>query len=1690
MSENEHKKGEEQDANGAQWTDQEWPPFKEAEETEDGVVKDGDYYRDHPDEIKDLASKLIELRGGEEGIQRGATWDAQQHAHVDVKGVPRDWAHLTAYMKENPDQIDHFVEEQQNLEYFSSHPEDMHKFVSELIRLRGGADSVSENAAWDNDQVTHVDDDGAPRDWAHLTKYLKDNPGELSRFVDEYMDLKEVEDAFDAAAAAGGGEEAPAVSEADTMAERLRNDPAELERICAETNGGEADPEEVQYYKDNPDKIPQLVEKYNKMKQKEAEAAAAEEPVEEPAAEETPAEESPAEEPAAEEPAAEETPAAEEAPVEEPAAEEASAEEDDAELAPAAEGGEAPVAEKEEPAAEAPAEEPAAEEAPETEDFSEYYPRLEGESEEMYQRRLEWARMVSEKSAQFPHRLPKNKHEEAETNEEWLKRVGLPTLHEYLTMGDDSGAAAAEGGGRTKWSTMSEEEKRALIRENKRNDYESTEDYAKRLGIKEIVDFDEAAAEGGEAEVSRETMMNALATEEAMKWLEDVMGLGSINELKNMSDEDLRKMYEKFNSRNKEAEDDKEKEVNREAMLNALGTEEAMKWLEDVMGLGSINELKNMSDEELRKLYEKFMGRNKEAEKDGEREKLLSQIGTEDVQKWIDENYGYTINELKNMSNEELQKLYDEYLKSKKKDLEPHEEEDPLVAARINREKDARAAAHDIAERMMSQKLVSKTGIRGLAQKIIMGGMFREGFIAHYEKQAYRMIEARQRGENVEGLTDNDWSTQSGLERFVRAYVEGYEDEMIHGKAGESMDVYKVEKDDDGNDVVKRFFTDENGQRKEEIVTSSPMRTAALELRDAISAYAQGGKREEFEAAIGAMRQELEGNGGNADDLMAENYMAVAEAARARFEHGKGIDDVMNGFSFINGEARSNVRTEAHRGAIDKITDRISRSVVGRVLPPEVVGTAASLAVKYGRSGVRNALIAGGTVVVGAAMAPAVVPVAIGMLTAGSFAALKERSRSAGDRATQARRLARGEGAGATSYDSDMEDTQYEQRSASKLTDVLNKALESGDSGAIKDALALVETATMMSDERGIDLIKYSSGDTDVIEQERIDMDVARAKAKAELRRQGVSESALSETIRDATEMFENDISAKDKAFRKLRRRRMAAQGVKSAITSGVMSVASQEVVSLFRPDQVGVLENLGVQVQQNNLNASNTLLAGALGFKGMEKIDALARTGAELTQQEIDQLRDQGYSVVPGQPKVIQSEKEVGMGEYMEANGDAKCTGYFGNGTRESDGNELHGYYKSKGDDMGPWTRITGRATGAMRVDAKDVNTDNFGFFVTIKGNQIYVPAVAGEKSGVFYPDYDKCDPWLAEVVKNRQFNRIQGGYMRGITEDGKIDFVSFWGYGGSGKVPETVTTTVTTEIPTYDVIGVASQEFDRAVEGFPTLAMTSRKNLTLGRLGREVPKPENIGGAPRTHMVTPTPEAEKPAAAGGAEALPPAPAPVVEAEEPAEEVPEPEPAPAPAPAAEAEKPAEKPKETEPETTEAEEENDDDDDDGDDDGERMTYDVPYTGPISAESESYQIYPSDEQIRESALAKGVNVTKGDIAKYIRPALFKWNTMDEKYRTNLLKGNVTSVTAHGLGASESHANEQVHDTLAYFGLLKPAMTYGWEYMMEKRDTEFDEAVEKAEAEDTKEDEAEALSDADAEEAIDAGEDAIA
>jgi hypothetical protein len=92
-------------------------------------------------------------------------------------------------------------------EYYRNNPGEINNLVAELIQLRGGADSTKEGT-WDKDARAYVGDDGMPRDWAHLTGYLKRNPDALDAIMDEYNNLKNPAEEDDAAAAEGGEDNA------------------------------------------------------------------------------------------------------------------------------------------------------------------------------------------------------------------------------------------------------------------------------------------------------------------------------------------------------------------------------------------------------------------------------------------------------------------------------------------------------------------------------------------------------------------------------------------------------------------------------------------------------------------------------------------------------------------------------------------------------------------------------------------------------------------------------------------------------------------------------------------------------------------------------------------------------------------------------------------------------------------------------------------------------------------------------------------------------------------------------------------------------------------------------------------------------------------------------------------------------------------------------------------------------------------------------------------------------------------------------------------------------------------------------------------------------------------------------------------------------------------------------------------
>lgn len=80
----------------------------------------------------------------------------------------------------------------QDVEFFKENPKELSDLVADLVKLRGGADAIKENATWDKEARAYVGEDGMPRDWAHLTGFLKKNPDRIADVLQEYRALSAV----------------------------------------------------------------------------------------------------------------------------------------------------------------------------------------------------------------------------------------------------------------------------------------------------------------------------------------------------------------------------------------------------------------------------------------------------------------------------------------------------------------------------------------------------------------------------------------------------------------------------------------------------------------------------------------------------------------------------------------------------------------------------------------------------------------------------------------------------------------------------------------------------------------------------------------------------------------------------------------------------------------------------------------------------------------------------------------------------------------------------------------------------------------------------------------------------------------------------------------------------------------------------------------------------------------------------------------------------------------------------------------------------------------------------------------------------------------------------------------------------------------------------------------------------------
>lgn len=492
----------------------------------------------------------------------------------------------------------------------------------------------------------------------------------------------------------------------------------------------------------------------------------------------------------------------------------------------------------------------------------------------------------------------------------------------------------------------------------------------------------------------------------------------------------------------------------------------------------------------------------------------------------------------------------------------------PLEPTRINvalvdQSVDARRAARDEADRRLTEELSTGNKMAQFLKGIWKGNVAKDYYRLKYAREAEAHI--AETNNTLAYETTNDRASRAKLatvDRFASEY-----DETVHADAGERKEV--LDSNSEIAQGIKQLIhrSIEDGWSDEVLVEE---RTRLLNV---------------YRETYG---EEFLGEG----VVMADSLLEARAATLGAIEHGESIETVLSNMQIIIGESRSGVRTEAHLNMVDRAIEKLNKTKIGSLVGPEVVATTATIAASLLRLGSQKAISAAAMT-----LAPGV--------GASVWAGLRENMRVKEERAQHARESAQGKefGEGDTRR-AEMEDTRYETVQAVELTRLLRERFEenvdfNGNDSlqALVDTLAATQTRIQLSDTRNIDLISYSA--SDAIEDERLALDVAMAQAKTVANQQLTPEArhalgiddvtSLQELLNQRSEAFieqaEGDISDKDRAFKKLKARRVAVAAASGLVTGLTFGVIAQEGIAALDGTRQGLVEQLW--------NAHNELYQG-----------------------------------------------------------------------------------------------------------------------------------------------------------------------------------------------------------------------------------------------------------------------------------------------------------------------------------------------------------------------------------------------------------------------------------------------------------------------------------------------------------------
>ena len=991
-------------------------------------------------------------------------------------------------------------------------------------------------------------------------------------------------------------------------------------------------------------------------------------------------------------------------------------------------------------------------------------------------------------------------------------------------------------------------------------------DYLELLGITdEVIDgmsisdvndlfegFENRDSEEGQKrtkEIVLADLDNLLKDEEFKKWLE-AQGINA-DELRDKDPKEIRDILNRYNSENssesnedKESDAEKLKELRDRITKLAADDPDFEEFLKE-KGIDSYDYTKLGADE-LQELLDEYTAEKEknDAEKLKELRDRITELAADDPdfeeflkEKGID-SYDYT-----KLGADELQGLLDEY--AKRQGEKPSRPEMKNIAvAELDVERDVRDAIRAEADRMHTEYLQGIEGYdengkpiirvgkaRRFVRRMIFGSMFKEANIVHYEKQV------REEFENGTRKLD-----QSGIERFTMAYAHEAEDVLIHEHAGEDYNAYSVKVDEDGNEYVERRFLGEDSQIKTERVDAdSKVAQNTIDLRDAIRDFAAGLIDEKtLRARIDDIRRDENGEINRAYSI--DNYVEAAIAARENIEHGYAMENVMEGFAYINGEARRNVRTQEHRDNLDRITHALLSNRVTRFIPPEAIAVGVGAVANIGKFGASAAARFGFALG--------------GVAVSGTMAGMKERARVTRERSVAQRRLAQGGELGGTKFDKQLGETIQGMASAEKLTADLNSAMEAFNNenaseeernralNLLRAQLGRVEALVTISDRDGVDMIRYTNGDNETIENQRLRMDIARAEARSLLLKNGVTQEELARTReyleRDTYESEEDGLNAKEAAFRSLRRKRALKRAVATAAIGVATTLGTQELSAAFNDDVHGIWDHL--THHQDNDGATQTLLAHAFG---MEQSATTVETAISQGVDEATaaQYRNrEGFTVKEAGTRTVTENGQISQSEYLEQHGESLHRNWFNNNTEAYDGNELGIHTSESGGFITSMSGASTRGGESLSFGGGE----GIKGYLTLNSGQAPIEVAGKVVNGQvdFSEGLDALG--LGDIGRTGAYKFFEVAKVAGENADGSLDINVLATSVGNGFGDGMINSTISREVPIFDVIQTVTHAGTSGVQipGFVTIPF-SRRGITFGERGRKFePTEPRFGG------------------------------------------------------------------------------------------------------------------------------------------------------------------------------------------------------------------------------------------------------